>query len=261
LAGKDLSKAFIDKYCWPKSNETYRFAGLKKKAKQFHEAGYAVVLKSFCAGLLEMAIRLRGMEECLMDLLINKKNVEYLLDKILQIKLDYWQAALNELGEMVDVIAEGDDFGTQSAPLISYQIFKEIIKSRQEKLIATMKKLAPHAYIFFHSCGNIRQFIPDFIDMGIDIINPVHITAAGMEPRQLKKDFSKDVVFWGGGIDTQGTLPNGTSEQVRDEVKRNIDALAPGGGFVYNTIHNIQADVPAENVMAMYESVLDFGKY
>ncbi len=261
MAGKDLSREVIDKHRWPTGNEIDRFAGLKEKARQFREAGYAVVLKSICAGLLEMAIRLRGLEDCLIDLLINKKSVEYLLDKILEIKLNYWETAIGQLGELVDVLAEGDDFGTQTSQLISYQLFKEVIKPRQKILISTMKKLAPQANIFFHSCGNIRPFIPDFIDMGIDIINPVPITAAGMEPRQLKKDFGKDVVFWGGGIDTQGTLPKGTPDQVRDEVKRNLDIFAPGGGFVFNTIHNIQADVPAENLLAMYETVLNCGKY
>jgi uroporphyrinogen decarboxylase len=97
--------------------------------------------------------------------------------------------------------------------------------------------------------------------MGINIINPVHIRAQGMEPGRLKKDFGRDIVFWGGGIDTQRILPYGSLQEVRDEVKRNLDSLAPGGGFVFNTIHNIQADVPPENIVAMYETVLEYGKY
>ncbi len=261
MGGKELSKEMLDSYNWPQGNKENRFVGLKEQAQSYQESGYAVMLKSVCAGLLEMAIRLRGMEDCLMDLLINKKSVGKLLDKILQVKIEYWDAALNELGDLVDVIAEGDDFGTQFSQLISFETYKEMIRPRQKELISSMKKLAPNAKIFFHSCGNIREFIPDFIDMGIDIINPVHITAAGMEAKQLKRDFGRDVVFWGGGIDTQGTLPNGTPDQVRDEVKRNIDALAPEGGFVFNTIHNIQADVPPENIVAMYETVLEYGKY
>ena len=124
-----------------------------------------------------------------------------------------------------------------------------------------MKKKAPQAKIFFHSCGNIRPILPDFIEMGIDIINPVHIRAEGMAPDLLKKEFGGDLVFWGGGVDTQETLPHGTPQQVRDEVKRNIDWFAPGGGFVFNTIHNIQADVPPENIVAMYETVLEYGIY
>jgi uroporphyrinogen decarboxylase len=261
FAGSELSKQLVENYNWPRGDRADRFEGLKVTAKKYRESGYAVVLKSICAGLLEMAIRLRGMEDCLMDLLINKKNAGYLLDKILQVKLEYWEAVLNELGDLVDVVAEGDDFGTQTSQLISFETYKEIIRPRQKELISTIKKLAPNAKIFFHSCGNIREFLPDFIDMGIDIINPVHITAAGMEPVQLKKDFGQDVIFWGGGIDTQGTLPNGTPDHVREQVKRNINALAPGGGFVFNTIHNIQADVPPENIVAMYETVVDYGKY
>ena len=261
LSGIELSKQIVENYNWPRGDRADRFEGLKATAKKYRESGYAVVLKSICAGLLEMAIRLRGMQDCLMDLLINKKNAGYLLDKILQVKLEYWKAVLNELGNLVDVIAEGDDFGTQTSQLVSFEIYKEMIRPRQKELISLMKKLAPNAKLFFHSCGNIRKFIPDFIEMGIDIINPVHITAAGMEPEQLKKDFGKELVFWGGGIDTQGTLPNGTPDHVREEVKRNINALAPGGGFVFNTIHNIQADVPLENIVAMYETVLEYGKY
>jgi uroporphyrinogen decarboxylase len=107
----------------------------------------------------------------------------------------------------------------------------------------------------FHSCGNVRPLIPDFIEMGIDIINPVHINAAGMEPNQLKKDFGKDIVFWGGGVDTQKILASGSADDVRDNVRRNIDALAPGGGFVFATVHNIQSEVPSENIMSMIETL------
>jgi uroporphyrinogen decarboxylase len=105
----------------------------------------------------------------------------------------------------------------------------------------------------------VRPVIPDFIEMGVDLLNPVHITATGMEPRQLKKDFGKDIVFWGGGVDTQHILPNGTPEQVKEDVKRNIDALAPGGGFVFSTVHNIQAEVPPQNIMAMIEALREIG--
>ncbi len=261
LAGKPLSAEIIDNHPWPEGGDPKRIAGLRRQATAFRQAGYAVVLKSVCAGLLEMAIRIRGMEDFLVDLLIDEKNAGHLLDKILQVKLDYWQMALEQLADVVDIIAEGDDFGTQSSQLISLTTFRKTIKPRQQELISFMKKKAANAYIFFHSCGSIREFLPDFIEMGIDIINPVHITATGMEPKQLKKDFGADIVFWGGGIDTQNTLPHGTPQQVRDEVKRNIEALAPGGGFVFNTIHNIQADVPPENIVAMYEALQEYGIY
>ena len=130
--------------------------------------------------------------------------------------------------------------------------------TRVLKFIKTKK---PDVKILFHSCGNVRPVIPDFIEMGIDILNPVHVTATGMEPVQLKKDFGKEIVFWGGGVDMQHILPSGTPDQVKDDVKRNIEALAPGGGFVFNTIHNIQAEVPPQNIMAMIEALNEYGNY
>jgi uroporphyrinogen decarboxylase len=118
-----------------------------------------------------------------------------------------------------------------------------------------MKRGAPEAFVIFHSCGSVRKILPDLIDIGVEVLNPVQTTAAGMEPVALKRDFGKDVSFWGGGVDTQGVLPRGTPAEVRDDVRRNVDALAPGGGFVFCTVHNIQADVPPENVMAMVEEL------
>ena len=117
------------------------------------------------------------------------------------------------------------------------------------------------AKVFFHSCGNVRALIPDFIEIGVDILNPVHVAATGMEPEGLKRDFGGDIVFWGGGVETQGVLPRGTPAEVREDVRRNVEALAPGGGFVFNTIHNIQAGVPAENVVAMWEALQEYGVY
>jgi uroporphyrinogen decarboxylase len=257
----DLSRELLDRYPWPDGGNQRRIAGLREQALAFRRAGFPVFLKSVCAGMLEMAIRLRGMENCLMDLLANKENAGRLLDHILKVKLAYWEMALGQLGDVVDVIAEADDFGTQTSQLISYEVFREIIKPRQTELISLMKAKAPQAKIFFHSCGNIRPILPDFIEMGIDIINPVHIRASGMAPADLKKDFGKDLVFWGGGIDTQETLPKGRPEQIEAEVRRNIDLLASGGGFVFNTIHNIQGDVPPENIVAMYKTVLEHGRY
>lgn len=261
MSSAELSSSYLKNYTFPDGGDRARINGLREQAEKYRQAGYPVFLKSVCAGLFEMAIRLRGMENALMDLMLDRKHAEELLDKILEVKLNYWNMALTDLAEVVDVIAEADDFGSQESQLISFDTFREIIKPRQQELISFMKKKAPNAKIFFHSCGNIRPLLPEFIEMGIDIINPVHIRAKGMEPGQLKKDFGKDVVFWGGGIDTQNTLPNGTPQQIRDEVKRNIELLAPGGGFVFNTIHNILADVPPENIVAMYETVAEYGGY
>ncbi len=261
MENEPLTTSLVDDFSWPPGNAPWRIAGLREQAQAFRDAGYAVVLKSVCAGMFEMMIRLRGMQNAMMDLLMDPENAGSLLNRILRHKLEYWEMALTEIGDLVDVAAEGDDFGTQISQLISLENWRDIIKPRQAELIKTIKSRAPHAKVFFHSCGNVRGFLDEFIEMGIDILNPVHITATGMEPEQLDRDFGDRLIFWGGGIDTQNTLPHGTPRQVSDEVKRNIDALAPGGGFVFNTIHNIQADVPPENIVAMVETVLEYGHY
>ena len=135
------------------------------------------------------------------------------------------------------------------------------LKRRWKAIIARIEELAPHAWRFFHSCGNVRPLIPDFIEIGVQILNPVHVRATGMEPAALKRDFGDSLVFWGGGVDTQHVLPHGTPQQVQDDVRRNIESLAPGGGFIFNPVHNIQADVPAQNILAMWEALQDYGVY
>ena len=155
----------------------------------------------------------------------------------------------------LDVVAEADDYGTQEAMLIRPEMFRRLIKPLTVELMGAIRKNLRDGYVFFHSCGNVRELIPDFIEMGVDILNPVHITAAGMAPAALKRDFGKDIVFWGGGVETQHVLPRGTPDEVRESVRRNLEALAPGGGYVFNTVHNIQPEVPAENIVAMWEAL------
>jgi uroporphyrinogen decarboxylase len=218
------------------------------------------MIKGVLAGIFEMAQRVRGMTELLMDMASNEALACALLDKMLELKLAFWEMALSQLGDVVDVISEADDYGTQTSQIISPRMFRNLIKPRLATLFSRIKQLAPHSKLFFHSCGNVRPLLPDFIEIGVEILNPVHIAAVGMEPMALKRDFGKDLVFWGGGVDTQGVLPSGTPQQVRDDVRRNVEALAPGGGFVFNTVHNIQADVPPENILAMWQAMRDYGK-
>ena len=165
------------------------------------------------------------------------------------------------MGDLVDIVTYADDYGTQTSQIISPDMFRRLIKPRVKTLFETFARLAPHARRFFHSDGNVRPLIPDFLEMGVDILNPIHIRAKDMDPAALKRDFGRDLVFWGGGVDTQGILPSATPEEVRDDVRRNIEALAPGGGYVFNTIHNIQPDVPPENIIAMWETLQEYGVY
>jgi uroporphyrinogen decarboxylase len=254
LAG-EISADTVMKYPWPATGDPRRVEGLRERALEFRARGRAVMIKGVLTGAFEMGQRLRGPENLLMDLATDEEPSRVLLDKLIELKLSFWETALSRLGDVVDVIAEFDDYGTQESQLISRRMFRELFKPRLAVLFRRIRELAPAAKLFFHSCGNVRPLIPDFIELGVDILNPVHTRAAGMEPAALKRDFGKDIVFWGGGVDTQGILPLGTPQQVKDDVRRNIDALAPGGGYVFSTVHNIQADVPPANIVAMYEAL------
>ena len=253
---------------WPQAALPERIAELRKQAEKIRADGKIVVLKGLCAGLLEMGQRLRGMENFLCDVLADPENAKLVLDKFTEQKMQFWEMVLDEIGDVVDVVVETDDYGTQDSQLIPPDTFRELFKPRYKEIFALIKKKlnekkpeGEQGWIFFHSCGNVRPILPDFIEIGVDILNPVHVNAAGMDPVQLKKDFGSEVTFWGGGVDTQDVLPYGTPEQVRDDVKRNVEVLMTDGGFVFNTVHNIQAEVPPENIMAMWETLQQFGKY
>jgi len=260
LPRMDLTAADIAGHSWPDVGHPDRMAGLRKLAQQYRTAGYAVVLKDGFAGIFEFAQRIVGMENLLMMMISNESAACALFDKLLELKLDYWQTALGGFGDLVDIVTYADDYGTQTSQIISPDMFRRLLKPRVKILLEAFARLAPHAKRFFHSDGNVRPLIPDFLEMGVDILNPIHIRAKEMEPAALKSDFGRDLVFWGGGVDTQGILPNGTPQEVKDDVRRNIEALAPGGGYVFSTVHNIQADVPPENIVAMYDAVLEYGK-
>jgi uroporphyrinogen decarboxylase len=249
----------INTYNWPAASDKKRIAGLRERAIRFKEQGKIVMLKGLCAGIFEMHQRFRGMTNALVDPFLYPEFSDLLVGKIADLKIEFWEMALTGLGDVVDVIAEADDYGTQESQLIDPEHFRQYYKPHISRLIKTLKQNAPDSKIMFHSCGNVRPVIPDFIEMGIDILNPVHINATGMEPYQLKKDFGKDIVFWGGGVDTQQILASGTVEEVTGDVKKNIEALAPGGGFVFATVHNIQSEVPPQNIIAMCEALKQFG--
>jgi uroporphyrinogen decarboxylase len=255
LAAPDLTVARVGAHPWPDTGDPRRIEGLRALAQAYRDSGYAVMIKGVLAGIFEMAQRVRGMEAFLLDLGTDEDLAGAILDVMVEAKIRFWEMALPQLGDLVDVISEADDYGTQTSQLVSPRMFRRVFKPRLQAVFSRIHALAPQAKLFFHSCGNVRPILPDLIDIGVDILNPVHVTATGMEPTALKRDFGKDVSFWGGGVETQSVLPNGTPQDVRDNVRRNVDALAPGGGYVFNTVHNIQADVPPENIVAMIDAL------
>ncbi len=251
----------VIEFSWLDAADKRRVAGLREQALRFRDEGKLVIVKGLCAGIFEMHQRVRGMTNALMEPLLYPQFSDAIIGKIADLKIEFWQMCLDELGDVVDVAAEGDDYGTQDSQLISPDQFRDYYKPHIARVMKTIKSKAPQVKTMFHSCGNVRPIIGDFIESGIDILNPVHTTATGMEPQQLKRDFGKDIVFWGAGVDTQRILPLGTPQQIADDVKRNIETLAPGGGYVFTTVHNIQAEVPAENIMAMWSAYRDCRKY
>jgi uroporphyrinogen decarboxylase len=176
--------------------------------------------------------------------------------------MKYWARALELVGKNVMIVSEADDLASQNQTLVAPETYRKLIKPRHARLFSFIKQQAKvPVKIFYHSCGAVASIIPDLIDAGIDILNPVQVSATGMDTRQLKRRFGKDLTFYGGGVDTQQVLPRGAPAQVREEVRRRIEDLAPGGGFIFNTVHNIQADVPPENIIAMWEAMREFGRY
>jgi uroporphyrinogen decarboxylase len=236
-------------------------------ARQYlNTSGNGIIADRNCAGLTETSMRIRGYENWYIDTMTDPAGVEALLDVVLQYKYQYWNLVIdwildNNLQGMINIAAECDDLGTQTSTLLDPDYLRQTVIPRFAGLWAHIKKRLPGIKIFMHTCGSVRTLLPDLIEAGMDIYNPVQFTAAGMDLKELKKDFGKDLVFWGGGVNTQSTLKTGTPQQVSDEVKMNIDMLAPGGGFVFNTVHNIQEDVPPENFWAMWDTLMEYGKY
>jgi uroporphyrinogen decarboxylase len=237
-----------------------RFATLRAQAESAAAAGKAVALWGPCAGVLEVYSWMRGYEPFYVDLAVHQDLVATMLDRMVEFKCAFWERALGEIGDLVDVVVEADDMAGQERLLFSPATYRRLVKPRHKRLFEFIKAQAP-VKLFFHSCGAIRPLIPDLIEVGVDILNPVQVAAAGMDPVALKRDFGRDLVFWGGGVDTQRILGTGTPAQVRDDVRRNIEALAPGGGFVFAAVHDIQANVPVENIMAMWDAWHEYSTY
>jgi uroporphyrinogen decarboxylase len=251
----------IDKYRWPDPTDPARYEGLLEKAKTLYQKSQsAIMLGEICGGVFDMTCLVLGYEHCMMSMAYNIKLVEAVMDKVTEFKCRWYQAVLPVVGDHIDIVLECDDICGQQGPLFSHKIYRDIVKPSQKKVFDTIGKYTKAAR-YFHSCGNVYDYIPDFIEIGVQILNPIQVSARNMDTKVLKKKFGRDLVFWGGGCDTQEVLSRGTVQQVRDEVKRRINDLGPGGGYVFAQVHNIQNDVPAENLVAMWQAWQDFGKY
>lgn len=254
-----LSLEEIKKYSFPDFTDANRYKNLRKKALDICSRGYALVAGAG-AGILLQCQWLRGVDKFFIDMAADKKLAEYLLDRVTECACVTWECMLKKIGDLLDVAYTGDDLATQISPFISLDMYRDILKPRQKKIISTINKYTD-AKVLYHSCGNVYPFIPELIDIGVNILNPIQVSAKNMDTEKLKKEFGKDIVFWGGGCDTQRVLPMGSVDEVKREVKKRIEDLASGGGFVFSQVHNIQAGVPPENIMAMYDALKENWKY
>jgi uroporphyrinogen decarboxylase len=252
----------MEKMPWPDPDDAGRYRGLRSRVQNLRANSDKALFGMAPCGhdLFNQLLRVRGMEEGLMDLVENQDFVEVFLERLTQTICRAQEHFLTEVGDLIDVHFAADDLAGQAGPLISPRLYRRLIKPRQARIIQTIKAKTK-AKIFYHSCGAIDEFIPDLIEIGVDIINPVQVSAAGMDSARLKKKYGKNLSFWGGGCDTQKILNTGSPEDVRKEVQRRINDFAPGGGFVFNPVHNIQPLVPVENILAMFETARRYGKY
>lgn len=232
---------------------------LARRAAAASASGECVVL-NLCCHLLAAGQMLRGMENFMMDLVCAEDMAEALMSCLLEGYLERIKRLSPKLKGSVDVVLFNDDLGTQQGPMISPLSYRKLIKPYQSQLFKAARA-AFDAPLLFHSCGAVREFIPDLIECGVDALNPVQISAHGMDAGELKRDFGKEITFWGGGVDTQYVLNRCTPAEVKDSVRKNIELLAPGGGFVFCQVHNIQPDVPLKNIYAMFDALDEYGMY
>lgn len=194
-----------------------------------------------------------------MDLVANPKFAEAIMDKMVEFYFGYWEEIRPLVGRYVQIIKMGDDLGGQDGSLIGRELYRKMIKPRHKEIFSFIKKRTD-AKLYLHSCGAIYEFIPDIIECGVHVLNPIQVSAEGMDTKRLKQEFGDRLSFWG-AIDTQSILPFGTPVDVEQEVKRRIGDLASGGGYVLSSMHNIQANVPPENIVAMFEAARKYSEY
>lgn len=256
----------IEGFDWPNPRNPELLNGLRDQLKSIRQSGRAVAMGvnigGIGAGIFELGFWLRGYKNFYLDLARGEGMLKAMLDKTVELRLEYWDSILDEAGDLIDVAVSADDLGTQEETMISPDTYREYVKPRHKGVFNFIKRKAPDPiYNFFHSDGAVYDLLPDLIEAGVDILNPVQVNAEGMEPRKLKQEFGDKLTFWGAGVDSQTTLPNGSPQEVRKEVNERIEQFASGGGYVFAPIHNIQADVPVKNVLAMIDEFHDLRGY
>jgi uroporphyrinogen decarboxylase len=253
------SKKDIDDYDWFyfKDEELKLW---ERKAKHLFENTEYAIMAGFGGNMVEGPQGLRGWMNFMSDIASDDNYVDDLLDKFVEVHLKNLKMFLQATGKYIQLIQMGDDLGTQRGPLMSPDLYRQKIKPRHQKLYKYIRENSD-VYVFLHSCGSIYKLIPDLIDAGVQALNPVQTNTADMDPVRLKKEFGDKLTFWGGGCETQTVLLNGSEASVENQVRERMDILKPGGGFVFCQIHNIQAGITPENIMAMFDAAKKYRNY
>jgi uroporphyrinogen decarboxylase len=263
LANASLEQ--IQEYPWPDPYDPGRVAGLREKVLDIRRGTDKAIMAKFSNSIWEQSWWLYGMQAWMIDLIANPEIAAAIMDKVCSVAVGTMEAGMEAIGDLVDIVRlSGEDLGTQTAPMISPRLFNALVRPRFERLWSCAKKKLmeknPAGKLMVHSCGNVRPFIPAWIEMGLDILDPIQPRARGMEPDGLKRDFGKQLVFHG-GVDLQHTLPFGSVDDVCSEVRRYMRALAPGGGYIVAPAHNVQSDVPPANLVAIRDAIEAYGNY
>jgi uroporphyrinogen decarboxylase len=244
---------------WDHAGESDFWSTLREKTLQLRKSTDKALMVVCGCNLFEWGTFLRRMDNFLMDLLCDQENVEKLLDELMKRHLATLEKVCKSVGDIVDIIRFGDDLGMTQGPFMAPEIYRKLFKPRHKLLCDYVKKHSS-MHTFIHSCGSISLLMPDMIEAGIEIFNPVQTNAFGMDPVFLKREFGKDCTFWGGGVENAGTLNEGPVEKIRDQVLERLRIFSDGGGFVFNTVHNILPDVPPQNIIALFDAVKEFNK-
>ena len=256
----DATTADLSDFPFPKGDDPSRFRGLRDHASAIrNETPYALV-GGISGVIYETCWYMRGLERWYMDMVTDAEFCETLLDRVTQFWLDWFRLFLDEVGDLIDVIMVGDDLAGQTGPLFRPEVYRTLVKPRQKRLVQYIRSRTD-AKIWYHTCGSCIPYIDDLSDNGIDVLNPMQISAKDMDPAALKARFGERMAFWGGAIDSQHVLPSASPETVREHVRKSIAAWKPGGGYIFNNVHNIQAGVPPENIVALFDAAYEFGFY
>jgi uroporphyrinogen decarboxylase len=243
---------------WDHASEPDFWKQLRERAIALRKSTDRAILLACGCNLFEWGTFLRRMDNFMMDTYAEQAEVERFLDALMEVHLAGLAKICEAVGDVVDILKFGDDLGMDTGPFMAPEVYRKLFKPRHAKICAFARKHSK-SKVMLHSCGSIYALMPDLIEAGFEIINPIQTSCRDMEPERLKHEFGKDVCFWGAGCDTRTVINRGTPAQVKEHVKRRLEIFSPGGGYVFNTVHNILPEVPPQNVVAMFEAIEEFG--